>query len=74
MKLSEAEKIAVIIQGVEDQHGSARASIKIRAILCDEMSEAFPDYRFSVDMVTGEVGARKKRMSTDSMGKSLPNN
>lgn len=74
MKFSEAEKIAVIIQGVDDQHGSASASIKIRANLCGAISDAFPDYRFNVDMVTGEVSVRKKRMSTDSMGKSLPNN
>lgn len=70
MKLSEAEKIAGVIEMAEDQHGSERATLKIRGELCAWMNKAFPEFVFEHDH-NGSVGVRKAKGSRDSMGNSL---
>jgi hypothetical protein len=73
VKLSEAKKIAGVIETAEDQHGSERATLKIRDELCAEMNKAFPVFVFEHDH-NGSVGVRKANGSRDSVGNSLPNN
>jgi len=72
MKLSEAEKVAKVIGTARDQHNSGTATAKIRNELCAEASVAFPEFLFFLTE-WGEVGVRKSKASSDSIGKSFHN-
>ena len=61
MKNNEAEKIAEVIETVEDQHNSQTATIKIRRELCRRMAEKFSDFYFELDEISGRVKAEKRK-------------
>ena len=63
MKIYEAEKIAAVIATAEDQHNSPTATIKIKRDLCRRMSEAFADFYFELDEISGAVVADKRKTS-----------